>query len=77
MRSDGDQLLELTALIDAGKIRPVVDRVFPFARTGQAMEYLESGRAKAGKVVVTMRSPGPASGPLESAPAAAAAASTS
>ncbi|MEU1509042.1 NADP-dependent oxidoreductase [Kitasatospora sp. NPDC005748] len=54
MKAGGDQLRELTALIDAGKIRPVVDRVFPFDWTGEAMEYVEKGRAKAGKVVVTM-----------------------
>ncbi|MFI7005467.1 NADP-dependent oxidoreductase [Streptomyces sp. NPDC050145] len=54
MRADGDQLRELTLLIDAGKIRPVVDRVFPFEETLQAIEYVEKGQAKAGKVVVTM-----------------------
>lgn len=54
MKASGDQLRELTALIDAGKIRPVVDRVFPFDQTRDAMEYVEKGRAKAGKVVVTM-----------------------
>ncbi|HEV8260448.1 MAG TPA: NADP-dependent oxidoreductase, partial [Burkholderiales bacterium] len=30
MRSSGDQLREIGSLIDAGVIRPVVDRVFPF-----------------------------------------------
>ncbi|MFE4688251.1 NADP-dependent oxidoreductase [Streptomyces sp. NPDC056721] len=54
MKASGDQLRELTQLIDAGKIRPVVDRVFPFEQTRQALEYLEKGRAKAGKVVVAM-----------------------
>ncbi|MFI1727413.1 NADP-dependent oxidoreductase [Streptomyces sp. NPDC020489] len=54
MKASGDQLRELTALIDAGKIRPVVDQVFPFDETLQAMEYVEKGRAKAGKVVVSM-----------------------
>ncbi|WP_412079651.1 NADP-dependent oxidoreductase (plasmid) [Streptomyces xanthophaeus] len=54
MKASGDQLRELTPLIDAGKIRPVVDRVFPFDETLQAMEYVEKGRAKAGKVVVSM-----------------------
>lgn len=54
MRASGDQLRKLTPLIDTGKIRPVVDRVFPFEETVQAMEYVEKGRAKAGKVVVTM-----------------------
>ena len=54
MKASGDQLRELTPLIDAGKIRPVVDRVFPFDETREAMEYVEKGRAKAGKVVVAM-----------------------
>ncbi|MGW2259905.1 NADP-dependent oxidoreductase [Streptomyces sp. NPDC001780] len=54
MKASGDQLRELTPLIDAGKIRPVVDRVFPFDETLQAMEYVEKGRAKAGKVVVSL-----------------------
>ncbi|MFD3535036.1 NADP-dependent oxidoreductase [Streptomyces sp. NPDC058664] len=54
MKASGAQLRGLTPLIDAGRIRPVVDRVFPFAETREAMEYVEKGRAKAGKVVVTM-----------------------
>ncbi|MGP3638064.1 NADP-dependent oxidoreductase [Streptomyces sp. 24-1644] len=54
MQASGDQLRELAPLIDAGKIRPVIDRVFPFDQTREAMEYVEKGRAKAGKVVVTM-----------------------
>ncbi|WP_055547061.1 NADP-dependent oxidoreductase [Streptomyces sp. NBRC 110028] len=54
MKASGDQLRELTPLIDAGKIRPVVDCVFPFEETREAMAYVEGGRAKAGKVVVTM-----------------------
>ncbi|MFJ2090216.1 NADP-dependent oxidoreductase [Streptomyces sp. NPDC087901] len=54
MKASGDQLRELTPLIEAGKIRPVVDRVFPFDQTREALEYVERGRAKAGKVVVTM-----------------------
>ncbi|CAM5510183.1 NADP-dependent oxidoreductase OS=Streptomyces tendae OX=1932 GN=GUR47_04550 PE=3 SV=1 [Streptomyces tendae] len=54
MKASGDQLRELTPLVDAGKVRPVVDCVFPFAETLQAMEYVEKGRAKAGKVVLSM-----------------------
>ncbi|MFD6276513.1 NADP-dependent oxidoreductase [Streptomyces sp. NPDC060209] len=54
MKADGAQLRELTPLIEAGRIRPVVDRVFPFERTPEALEYVEKGRAKAGKVVVAM-----------------------
>src|SRR5438874_13655224 len=36
MRANGGQLTELTSLIDKGIIRPVVDRVFPFASTKDA-----------------------------------------
>jgi alcohol dehydrogenase len=54
MRPSGDQLRELGALIDAGVVRPVVDRVFPFESTKEALAYVERGRAR-GKVVVRMR----------------------
>lgn len=54
MRASGDQLREITSLIDAGTIRPVVDRVFPFESTKEAMAYVEQGRAK-GKVIVEVR----------------------
>lgn len=53
MRADGAQLAQITSLIDAGVIRPVVDRVFPFAQTAEALAHVETGRAK-GKVVVTV-----------------------
>jgi len=51
MRADGAQLQEITSLVEAGAIHPIVDKVFPFQDTGQALAYVESGRAK-GKVVV-------------------------
>jgi alcohol dehydrogenase len=54
MRANGNQLAEITTLIDDGIIRPVVDRVFPFASTKDAIAYVEAGRAK-GKVVVSLR----------------------
>src|SRR5436309_2764726 len=54
MKASGDQLTEITSLIDDGIIRPVVDRAFPFASTKEAMAYVEAGRAK-GKVVVSLR----------------------
>lgn len=54
MRASGDQLREIGALIDSGIIHPVVDRVFPFESTKEAMAYVEKGRAK-GKVVVKVR----------------------
>ncbi|WP_395406861.1 NADP-dependent oxidoreductase [Pseudoduganella sp. UC29_106] len=51
MRADGEQLRSIAELIDAGVIRPVVDRIFPFSATPDALDYVETGRAK-GKVVV-------------------------
>ncbi len=54
MRANGGQLTEITSLIDDGIIRPVVDRVFPFGSTKEAMAYVEAGRAK-GKVVVSLK----------------------
>jgi NADPH:quinone reductase-like Zn-dependent oxidoreductase len=54
MRASGDQLREIGSLIDSGIIRPVVDRVFPFESTKEALSYVEKGRTK-GKVVVKVR----------------------
>ena len=54
MKANGSQLREITRLFDAGVIRPVMDRVFPFESTNEAMAYVEAGRAK-GKVVVEIK----------------------
>lgn len=54
MKANGDQLREIGRLIDSGVIRAVVERVFPFESTNEAMAYVERGRAK-GKVVVKVR----------------------
>jgi NADPH:quinone reductase-like Zn-dependent oxidoreductase len=54
MKPSGEQLREIGALFDSGVLRPVIDRVFPFDETPEAMAYLERGRAK-GKVVVKIR----------------------
>jgi NADPH:quinone reductase-like Zn-dependent oxidoreductase len=54
MWAQGDQLSKITSLIESGAIRPVVDRVFPFEATNEALAYVETGRAK-GKVVVKVR----------------------
>jgi len=54
MKASGSQLREITALIEAGAIRPVVDRVFPFEATNEALAYVEAGRAK-GKVVIKLK----------------------
>jgi NADPH:quinone reductase-like Zn-dependent oxidoreductase len=53
MRAQGQQLSEITSLIESGVIRPVVDKVFPFEKTADALAYVEAGRAK-GKIVITV-----------------------
>lgn len=54
MRANGQQLSEITRLIEAGTIRPVIDRVFAFESTNEALAQVEAGRAK-GKVVVKIK----------------------
>jgi NADPH:quinone reductase-like Zn-dependent oxidoreductase len=54
MRADGEQLSRITSLVEAGAIRPVMDRVFGFDATNDALAYLETGRSK-GKVVVKVK----------------------
>ncbi|GAA3524871.1 NADP-dependent oxidoreductase [Aeromicrobium panaciterrae] len=53
MTANGDQLREIAKLVDAKAIRPVVDRVFPFDKTLDALDYVDTGRVK-GKVVLSM-----------------------
>ena len=54
MKASGSQLRQIASLIESGAIRPVVDKVFPFESTNEALAYVESGRAK-GKVVIKLR----------------------
>ena len=55
MRASGDQLRQITALVDDGVLRPVVGQVFDFAQTPQALESLSNGGLR-GKAVVTLPS---------------------
>ncbi|POA50043.1 NADPH:quinone oxidoreductase [Pseudomonas sp. MPR-ANC1] len=54
MRANGIQLQQITALVEAGIIKPVIDRAFSFASTAEALKYVEQGRAK-GKVVIRIK----------------------
>ncbi|MDA0241116.1 MAG: NADP-dependent oxidoreductase, partial [Proteobacteria bacterium] len=51
VRPSGSQLSEIGALIDAGTIKPIVDKVFPLSETAKAHDYVEAGHTR-GKVVV-------------------------
>jgi NADPH:quinone reductase-like Zn-dependent oxidoreductase len=48
-----DDLEVIRGLLEAGKIRTVIDRCYPLAETAEAIRYLETGRAR-GKVIIMM-----------------------
>jgi len=52
MHPSGSDLALLAELIEQGKLKAIVDRTYPLANIAEALDYVESGRAK-GKVVVT------------------------
>lgn len=52
MHPDASDLAVLAELIDQGKLKVVLDKIFPFESIAEALAYLEDGHAK-GKVVVT------------------------
>ena len=54
MKAQGEQLSQISKLIESGEIKPVLDKVFPFEQINEAMSYVETGRAK-GKVVVKVK----------------------
>ena len=52
-----EDLAELAAMVADGRVRPVIDYVFPLAETADAIRYSETGRAR-GKIIVSVE-PGP------------------
>ncbi|TDX86116.1 NADP-dependent oxidoreductase [Epilithonimonas xixisoli] len=54
MQANGTQLAEIGKLIEAGIIKPIIDKIFPFEQTNDALDYVESGRAK-GKVIIKIK----------------------
>lgn len=54
MKPSGEQLNKIKELIEAEKIKPLIDQIFPFEDTQKAMEYSETGRAK-GKIIVKIK----------------------
>lgn len=54
MRAEGKQLGEITKLIEAGIMKPVIDKVFTFEQTNEALSYIETGRSR-GKVVIKVK----------------------
>lgn len=54
VQPNGDHLAIIGSMLEAERIRPVIERVFSFENTKLGLEYLEAGRAK-GKVVVELK----------------------
>jgi NADPH:quinone reductase-like Zn-dependent oxidoreductase len=52
-KPDSDDLQFLTELIEAGKVKPVIDRTYSLNEAPEAIRYLEKGHAR-GKVVITV-----------------------
>ena len=52
-KNSKEDLLVLKELIEAGKVKPVIDRTYPLNQTAEAIRYLETGHARA-KVVITV-----------------------
>lgn len=53
MRASGDQLRQISALVDAGVLRPIIGKVFTFDQTPQALQSLAAGGIR-GKAVLTV-----------------------
>ena len=53
VQADGDELSEISQLIDAGKVKPKVTRTFPLQSAAQALDAVEHGHSE-GKIVLTV-----------------------
>jgi NADPH:quinone reductase-like Zn-dependent oxidoreductase len=53
MKPNQQDLIFVKELLEAGKVKPVIDRSYPLAEVPDALRYLETGRAQ-GKVVITV-----------------------
>lgn len=54
MHPDGAQLKQIKTLVEAGKIKPVIDKIYPFSESIKAFQHLATGRAK-GKIIIKIK----------------------
>jgi NADPH:quinone reductase-like Zn-dependent oxidoreductase len=52
-KPDKKDLVAIKELLEAGKVKPVIDRCYSLGETAEAIRYLEEGHAQ-GKVVITV-----------------------
>jgi NADPH:quinone reductase-like Zn-dependent oxidoreductase len=50
-----EDLQTLWALMEAGKVTPVIDRTYPLPEVPEAIRHLVEGRGGSGKIVITVR----------------------
>jgi NADPH:quinone reductase-like Zn-dependent oxidoreductase len=53
LKPNKKDLVFMKELVEAGKVKPVIDRCYPLAEVPEALRYLEEGHAR-GKVVITV-----------------------
>ena len=53
MHPNGSHLGEIKSLVEDEKIKPIIDKIYPFSESIEAFAHLATGRAK-GKIVITM-----------------------
>ncbi|NEW81546.1 MAG: NAD(P)-dependent alcohol dehydrogenase [Mariniphaga sp.] len=53
MKPNKEDLIFMKELLEAGKVKPVIDRRYPLREVADAMRYLEEGHA-IGKIVITL-----------------------
>ncbi len=49
-----EDLILVKELLEAGKVKPVIDRRYPLSETAEALRYLEEGHAM-GQVVIEVQ----------------------
>lgn len=54
VKPNGNQLEKIKDLVESGKIKPVIDRVFPIDMAREALSYVAAGRTR-GKVVLRIK----------------------
>jgi NADPH:quinone reductase-like Zn-dependent oxidoreductase len=53
MKPNKNDLTYIKELIEAGKVSPVIDKIFPLSEVAEALNYYGQGRSR-GKVIITM-----------------------
>ena len=52
-KTDRQELLDVTRLVEDGKLTPIVDRTYPLADTAEGLRYVEQGHVR-GKAIITI-----------------------